>query len=154
MQACVDSGMPVTHLDICDVMGPEHMTSATDDYLARVAELVAGMNLPVDRFIIGAVNEYGGGTNASWKADRIRLNQIVRDALPDHTIVEGPGNWKGAESLFRPNNKSGEFPATGGVGTYEPWEDTNTIQDVHHYYGWPLPEFNWSSQHPCDTGSR
>ncbi len=122
-------------------MFTEQMNSTTDTYIGAACDKVKARGWPTDRFIIGAINEYGGATNAEWKPHRFRTNGIVRNKLPLHTIVEGPCNWKGAQSLFDP-----ESPPYNGApkpGVYEPWSDANTIQDVHHYYGWDLPGMTW-----------
>ena len=146
--ACLASGMPVVHLDLCDVIGVWQLDGAgvsrIDEYLGRTAARIAQRNWPKERFIIGAVNEYGGGTNGEWQPHRFRMNQILRDALPQHTIVEGPAYWKNTQALFDPNFKNGEF--AGGVGVYNPWSDTNTIQDVHHYFGWDLAGMTWLAE--------
>jgi hypothetical protein len=137
--ACIQSGMPVSHLDCSDVAGiSEDMGSAFDDWVQAVAEECASRAYPADRFIIGAINEYGWSTNQEWQPHRFRLNGIIRAALPNHTIVEGPCYWKNIEALYNPSFTSGDFPYNGGVGAYVPWSDANTLQDVHHYYGSPL----------------
>ncbi len=152
VRACVDSGMPVTHLDLSDVMWPYQMGQSFDDYIAAACDKIAPMNLPKDRFIIGAINEYGGYDNPQWKPHRFRTNQIIRNKLPGHTIVEGPGYWKNIQCLFDPGFRNNDLP--NGPGVYEPWPDPNTIQDVHHYYDWAFADMDWLARECLNWGQR
>lgn len=133
-RACVDSGMPVTIFDCTDVVGYEHMGQRTDDYIRLCGRLIASMNFPTDRFVVGPVNEYAGGTNTAYREHRWRMNGILRAELPRTTLSEGPCCWKHIRALYEPS-----FIPWGGqppVGAYEPWPDGNTLQDTHHYEGW------------------
>lgn len=143
VDACVDSGMPVSWVDACDVIGDWHLTGQAridelDAYIQRFAARVAARNWPVDRVIVGAINEYGGGTNTFWEPHRLRWNNYLRAALPNHTIVEGPAYWKDPRALF-----SDRIDDARIMGGYVPWSDTNTIQDCHHYLGWPADGMDW-----------
>lgn len=139
VQACVDSGMPASHIDGTDVIGDWNLPNQAaidqaDAYVQMFAAAVAARNFPVDKVIVGSTNEYGAGTNAFWEPHRLRWNGYLRAALPNHTIVEGPCNWKDPRALFDPNYIawSGHPPP----GVFNKWSDTNTIIDCHHYLGW------------------
>ena len=148
VQACVDSGMPVTHIDGTDVIGDWQLdgqggnVSAANNYVRMFAEAVAKRNYPTDRVIVGACNEYGGTKgNGFWEPHRVRWNGYLRDALPNHTIVEGPSVWKDPRSLFDPN-----FVPWGNEpkqGNFNPWNDANSLIDCHHYMGWDAGGMNW-----------
>ena len=155
VDACVASGMPVSHIDGLDVIGSWHVynesdgikqsvktdaVNAVDGYVRMFGAACRARNWPVDRVAIGTINEYGGGRNTDWYPERVRWNAILREELPNHTLVEGPCNWKDPRALFDPG-----FIPWGGmpaVGAYTPWDDENTIQDCHHYLEWDTPTAN------------
>lgn len=132
--ACTQSGMGVTHFDMSDVQGYETMGSALYDYVQAVAERVAEMSFPVDRFIVGGVNEYGGGNNAVYQPHRFTINARIRAALPNHTIVENPCDWGAPKALVYPNQIGGD----GAFGTFVPWSDANSMVQIHHYLDWDV----------------
>ena len=103
--------------------------------MQRFAAACAARNYPADRFMLGSTNEYGGGYNSMWQPDRIRWNQYIRDAMPGHTIVEGPSYWKSIQALVN----------DAGIGRdpFVPWNDNNTMIDVHHYLGWDTQGILW-----------
>lgn len=139
--------MPVVHLDGCGVIGSWHVYNESDGarvsdredrmgqlnaYIQMFGAAVAARNFPVDRFIVGAINEYGGGRNEDWQPDRFRWNGYLRAAMPNHTIVDGPANWKDPRALWNDQ----------GIGStpFVKWSDANNIIDCHHY----LPSRRWT----------
>jgi hypothetical protein len=143
VQACVDSGMPVSHIDGTDVIGDWQLDAgAVDNYIRMFAAAVAARNFPADRVVVGAINEYGGTHgNAFWEAHRFRWNGFLRAALPKHTIVEGASCWKDPRSVFDPN-----FVPWGNEpkqGVFNKWDDPNSMVDGHQYIGWDAAGMDW-----------
>jgi hypothetical protein len=145
VDASVQAGVPVTHYDCMDVVGdwllthvdgkPTDFAKRTDDFIAMMGGLIAKRGWPTDRVMVGSTNEYGGTRgNAFWKPFRFKWNKTLRDALPAHTLVEGPSVWKDPRSLVDPN-----FVPWGSEpkqGRFEPYPDENMYIDCHHYLGW------------------
>ena len=141
-RAAINAGVPVVTLDAVDVLGDWDMDNnfiqRINEHMETFGRLVAEYSLPNDRFIIGAVNEYGAGNNAFWQPHRIRWNNTLRRHLPGTTVLEGPAYWKSCEALFNPGFKD--------MGAFVPWSDTNKIFSGHHYLNWDLGGMVWIAQ--------
>lgn len=133
----ISAGLKV-FLDFTDVLEDWDLDDFRLDqinaFIAMAATETAKRNFDPNKICVGPVNEYAdsdragaGKTNLFWQPHRHRWMGVLRAALPNLTLCEGPGYWKDLRYLY------------GGAGThaYVPWPgDLNVVQDVHHYSDW------------------
>lgn len=138
-QQAINAGLKV-FLDFTDVLEDwdidDYRQGVVDEHIAMCAAECAKRNFDPLKFCPGPVNEFGGTgrngvgmDNQYWQEHRHRWMTMLRQALPNYTLSEGPAYWKDPRFLY------GEVGASNHP--YVPWPgDLNVIQDVHHYSDW------------------
>ncbi len=105
---------------LLDIEGEEEMKDPqVMTHLRACAERIKARNWNVTRYAVGAVNEYGGGTNAGHQAKRLEALSVLRSVLPNTLLMSASANWNEVWVLLN--------------GSYAPGSDTRVIHEWHYY---------------------
>lgn len=119
-----EAGLKVL-IDITDVMGFEDFEgdfqAQIDDYVDMASRAIADEGFDPRMVAVGAVNEWEGGDNPSWNAQRMHMLDILRANLPGFVLTTGAANWKYYQQLMQD-----DFQLAG---------DDRVLYDFHDYDG-------------------
>lgn len=123
-----------------DIMFPENMTdSRLMPLLRNFAIRVRGRNWDVNKYTLGAINEYGGGTNAQHRVKMHECIATLRAELPNTLLMAAGGHWNDPEWM-------GNFGDREGANDpYVPPPDDRVIHEWHKYsmYATDIENARW-----------
>jgi hypothetical protein len=134
-------------LDLTDVMGEEDFAGdyqqLVDGYLDMASKAIAEEGFDPAMLAVGAVNEWAGGSNASWNAQRMHVNAILRANLPGFVLVTGSANWKYHGDLMRDDFQLSDDP----LMIYDVHAYEDAANDASHWTDLVARLGAWSTAH-------
>lgn len=108
------------HLDVLDVVYPNHMDEAHYAYVEECAKSIAAYGFDPTKVIFGVANEWGNAKNAEFEAIRNRALPLMRKHLPGFILVDSAGTWGDPWEL--------------AYGDFKPLGDRRMIHQWHQYH--------------------
>lgn len=125
-----------------DALGTVRPGDATSNWpsfqnqLGQTCDAIKAAGLDPSMIVVGGPQEFDGGANADFVADRALIMPFLRSQLPGFTLCDGACNFK----YYGGKGALNSFDNANGLcdGSFAPYSstDTNVLYDFHDYDSW------------------